>query len=252
MIWNVEYPQNNLNANTIHTILQNTKVLVRERFEAYNGSIEMHNLADSDDSGLHKASLTGFCGEVVDYTDLPTDELVEGSLWYVSGIGKGLYYIENGTYKPFGAIMHSAFSYAYKDDDDTILNPHTQYILKDGGAVSAEMEFETLNVTQVNTAPFEVLTKEDHENLKFLEAHESESIKDRHLATDVAFGLSVLPITTLEGAPTITLPSGNYLISFPMSKNANFASISIGVSKDSISSLGSTELQVHLLGGALV
>lgn len=248
MIWSDTYPSDDSQANTLHTILQNFKVMLRERFEVNNGTFKEHQGAGEDIAGEHSPSIVGFCGIISDWVSRPTTDLVDGSFWYVESPSEnaGLYFIKDSTYKRISASSHTALLYTQYDDELNELDPHTEYIMNNGGSFTASAQFNTLQLALSRGAASYCLPK-SHKDLKWSEAHANGSIKPRHLAADIAIGQDRLPITSVSGSDSI-IPASGGLVCFPLTRNAPNGTTRVYMSKDEVSAVG-TDIKVYTIGG---
>lgn len=239
MIWDSEYPQDELDANTLHAIIQNVKVLLRERFELNNGTWKEHGDADSSTAGQHSPSLTGFCGYANSWAERPTVDLVNGSIWYIDGTdgNEGIYYIKNGTYKRVAPISHTQLDFTQYDETMNILNPHTQYILKDGGTVTTDIEFNTLQLVLSLGGSSYCLPK-SHIDQKWADAHNAGLLKGRHFAADVGIPWSLLPISEIEGDDEVLIPDEADIIFLPRPTSAPNNTTKVFMSKDKVKLTG--------------
>ena len=231
MIWEDTYPEDTLPANTIHTILQNIKLQLRERFELNDGSVKEHHASDSTSAGLHEPSIVGFCGYLTDWATRPTTGLVENSFWFIdSGDSyEGLYTIHDGNYilvaptsHSEDSIVHPKLLNTYLDSQGYAIDCHSQYIDRtEEIRLTKDATFETLNVTNVDGDTMGTVPK-THEDDDWETAHGAGVVTSRLI--DGSIDASLLDIDVLTSTPSgrVYSPVGvTGLMSMPLSRNAS-------------------------------
>lgn len=146
MTWDADTPNDSTYlAENIHTQIQNDKQMIRERFEASDGTITAHFDADSDDSGKHRPSKVGFCRIHEDYDALESfTPRVPGSIHAVQS-PRSLYTIDDlGSPTKIYPVDHDKLDGL--DDDDhpqyQTLDLHREFTgdLTVNGSISADTE----------------------------------------------------------------------------------------------------------------
>ena len=231
MIWEDTHPEDTLPANTIHTILQNIKLQLRERFELNDGSVKEHYASDSTSAGLHEPSIVGFCGYLTDWATRPTTGLVENSFWFIdSGDSyEGLYTIHDGDYilvaptsHSEDSIVHPKLSNTYLDSQGYVIDCHSQYIDRtEEIRLTKDATFETLNVTNVDGGTTGTVPK-THEDDDWETAHGTGVVTSRLI--DGSIDSSLLDIDVLTGTDYVYSPVGvTGLMSMPLSRNCSYS-----------------------------
>lgn len=195
---------NTYNANQIHTQIQNDKTMIRERFEASDGTINAHNDMDSVDSGKHQASLVGLCKVHANYAALVAFTPKKKGTLHAVLSPKSFYTIdETGTPVKVYPADHSLLT--GRDDDD-----HPQYQTNDliraftGDLTLGNIEIATPGVLGTESLP------ESHASEDWESAHGAGSAGGRHVADD-AVTADNDPVTTHSGTGHFTvLTNGRY------------------------------------------
>lgn len=180
MIWNATSPDDTTYlANQIHTQIQNDKIMMRERFEASDGTIKAHTAADSEDAGKHLPSLVGFCKVHDTYTDLTNWLTANGAIsksLHAVRSPKSLYTISSGTPIKVYPVDHDTLDGL--DDDDHIAYQTRDLIRAFAGnlTVSGNAEVITEGSTGATALPL------SHRDEDWETAHGAGTLGSEHFA----------------------------------------------------------------------
>jgi hypothetical protein len=212
MTWDAATPNDETYAaNQIHLQIQNDKEMIRERFEASDGTINAHYAADSEDAGKHQPSLVGFCKihatTAAMNTWVAANSAIDGSLHAVS-TPKSLWLIEAGSPKQIWPVSHSDLG-GLADDD------HTQYMPDDlGRAFTGNLSIASLQIT-VGAITGSGAISTDHVSDDWETAHGSSSFGGKHLGSDAVRHRHLVVSTETSNSGYYTHPGTNGMYGFP-------------------------------------
>jgi len=220
MVWDDTYPDGSIiEANTLHTVLQNVKILLRERAQANNGNFDEHSFFGESADGTHDLSRVGF----VKVWTVLEDIIGEiGTIHYLNSndTDEGFYVITNN-----GAIKITTPYHANLDgleDDD-----HTQILLEDGSRsmqTTLYCSSGNLTINDYITGDSSPLSKSGHNDLSWYDAHGAGCIVGRHIR-DSGISLTYLNDNSPLTGPFMKFFScrdsgSDYVISFDVSENS--------------------------------
>lgn len=221
MVWDDSEPTVGKPANTIHELIQDVKVEVRERFEAYNGTIKEHGEADTSDIGKHPLSKIPFTLIVDDWSNRPTTNLVSGSLIYIKAPSdkEGLYRIDDDhNYIRITAISHVLDTLAhpgltnmYTDSNGDLVDPHPQYA-PTASDVSSSFTFQN----DVNVTELELEEIGDTINDPIDISHESEDFHTAHGDKSISKAMLKSEVMDIEDVSNVVFTGGTDSVSFPV------------------------------------
>ena len=217
MIWNATTPDDaTYDADVIHTQIQNDKGMVSERFTAYDGTIHAHNAKDSDDAGVHQASLVGFAKIHATVGAMETWITAEappvGSLHAVI-TPASLYTIgADLVAKKVSPADHGAL--AGLDDDDHVIYQHIDLSVQ----ISGDLTIAALTLAASDGGASDSLPTahlaEDWET-----AHSAASFGGKHLATGAVRRRHIVKQTSTTGAGKVSVSTLG-AISYPWAAGA--------------------------------
>lgn len=209
MVWDDAYPDGSvIAANQLHVVLQNMKVLLRERGICNNGSKDEHSWFGSTATGYHPLSEVGWCKFHTLLSDLEAfTPKVEGSLHYVEEVAV-LYTIDSDAdIVPLSTSHHGALTGLDEDD-------HTQYYRKDNDREFIDSVHLDSPAALTQTAPKSndgSAMPSSHASQNWAAAHPAPNaaIVARHLADScasyAAFGVQTPQWSTLDTDGSVAL-----------------------------------------------
>ncbi len=195
-VWNATTPNDaTYAANVIHTQMKADKVMVRERFEANDGTIDAHKAADDDNAGVHEASKIGWVK--VHATVAARDAFTpikEGTLHFVTDITT--LFIVDSDLAFFQMFPVNHLLVEDRDADD-----HNYQDITFTKSFTADLKLASLTVVDdTGAGATDPLDEATHAALDWEAAHGAATLHDDHMAADSLIGADVCTLHSWSGA----------------------------------------------------
>lgn len=182
-------------ANVIHTQMQADKVMLSERFEANDGTIDAHKASDDDNAGVHEASKVGWVKvhATVAARDVFTP-VKEGTLHFVTDIAT--LFIVDSDLAFFQIFPVNHLLLEDRDADD-----HNYQDITFTKAFTADLKLASLTVNDATGAgATDPLDEATHAALDWEAAHGAGTLHNDHMANGALTGADVCTTHSWSGA----------------------------------------------------
>jgi hypothetical protein len=193
--WDLDTPLDSIQANTIHTAIQNAKTDIMERLRVTNtDAVDEHSVYGLTATGAHAISQVGFIKIHATQVALTTFDTTyfpeDGTLHYVTA-DTTLYVKRNNAFTAITTNDHGALTGL------TTLADHPQYLATNGtrpmtGNLTLAAS-TTLSVTTIGDDDDSPLSS-DHVDLQWYEAHGVNAISTDHYVDSCITDINVTPI----------------------------------------------------------